>query len=278
MKRLILSISTALAISAPVVGHAALIGLSSTTDSIYRIDETTGAATLIAKTDRNASLSGLSFLDGNLYGTDLLGDPLRTGVIDTTTGAVTGVSDQDGSVNWHGLASDEEAGLLYSIDIRDGKLKSLTADGTVTTIGSTSGSGMPLGISGSGMAYDDANDILYATNGSGGLYTVSTVTGASTLIGDTGIGSLVSAGLAYDEDADTLFAMVGSSGFSTLYSLDIVTGGPATLIGSDRGVADIDGLAWVSEVSGVPPVPVPSSLPLLLGGAGLLAALRRRKG
>ena len=92
------------------------------------------------------------------------------------------------------------------------------------------------------MAYDDGNNILYAT-GSNSLYSVDTALGTSTLIGAFGI-SLATIGLAYDEINGILYANSGGTG--SLYTISTVTGA-VTLIGTN-GVSMIDGLAWITEV------------------------------
>ena len=121
------------------------------------------------------------------------------------------------------------------------------------------------------MAFDDANDILYAT-GSGGLYTVDTTTGTSTLIGSMGIGT-GRIGLAFDELTGLLYA--NSSDTQSLYLVSIITGA-ATLIGAN-GIGGIDGLAWIESLE-VSDVPVPAALPLFLAGmAGLGFAGRRNR-
>ncbi len=245
--------------------QAGLIGLSSgSPGKVYSIDAGTGAATLLAAT-ADTSLVGATFLGGKLYGSDVVDQSgFTVGTIDLVTGAYTVVGNQDGSSNWHGLASDEAAGLIYTIDINDGnKLKSMTAGGVVTTIGSGTG------IDGRGMAYDGVNGILYAT-GFGSLYTVDVGLGTATLIGSLGIsdGHL---GLAYDDLAGVLYANDGQG--HGLYSVDVATG-VASLIGGN-GVTDIiDGLAWQPDIDGVPE---PGVLALL--GASLLgfAASRRRR-
>lgn len=244
---------------------AALFGLSSNTNSLYSIDAGTGAATLIGATGFNVSLTGLSFADGVLYGTDIFNLPggLYMATIDTTTGAATGFSDQDGSINWHGLAS-MESGPLYTIDIDDNNiLKSITTGGVVTSIGSGAG------IDGRGMAYDDGNGILYATGGSS-LYTVDTTTGTSSLIGNMGLNTSYF-GLAFDEINGILYG--NGADANSLYRIDVTTGA-ATLIGAN-GVSDIDGLAWIEM--DVPRIPVPAALPLLASGIGALAVMRRRR-
>ncbi|MCH7519899.1 MAG: IPTL-CTERM sorting domain-containing protein [Candidatus Dadabacteria bacterium] len=163
-------------------------------------------------------------------------------------------------------------GVLYTLD-RDNNdiLTAQFPDGSVATIGSGAG------IAGTGMAYDDANDILYAMN-SNGLYTVSTVTGNSNFIGPTGISNVgINIGLAYDEINRILYANTGNSG--ELYTLDVTTGS-ATLVGSN-GVSGIDGLAWLDDCGVVATIPTLSEWGLIamagvLGIVGFMV-IRRRK-
>jgi len=233
-----------------------LYGIQSWSNGVFKIDETTGVATQLSTCSAFLSLSGASFLHGELYATDVLGGPgLYYGSIDVPTGAYTGVHGQDGGVNWHGLASSDAKGLTWSIDQDAGDiLKSTDASGATTTIGYA-------GIDGRGMAYDDNHGILYATTFPGQLYTVDIDTAEATLIGDMGIATDL-VGLAYDEFTDTLYANEGGSSMS-LYTVDTATGA-ATLVGAN-GFVNIDGLAWIPE---------PCSLGLLV--VGVLVARRRR--
>ena len=231
-----------------------LYGIQSWASGVYKIDESTGAATFISST-ASPSLVGASFLDGELYACDMFGGGGYYGTIDVLTGAYTGIHDQGGDVNWHGLASSDALGLTWAIGQGTGNsLISTDKGGSMTVIG-------PTGIDGRGMAYDDTHGILYATNNASGLYTVDISTGAARLIGDMGIArDLI--GLAYDEVTQTLYANEGGTSMS-LYTVDVTTG-LATLVGAN-GVNNIDGLAWIPE---------PTSLCLLAIGG--VFVLRRR--
>ena len=239
-----------------------LYAFSSWTSEVWSIDESTGEATHLTDTTAG-SFSGASFLGGEMYGTDIWFDPYEftVGTIDLDTGAYAYVSDQGGSWNWHGLASSDGAGVLWSIDQDAGNvLTSLAPDGTITSIGST---GV---VDGRGMAYDDTNGILYATGGYGSagathLYTVDVADGATADLGSTGLDTFL-IGLAYDESTQTLYANDGNTG--DLYTVS-TTDGSATHVGSNLASdVTIDSLAWIPE---------PASLGLLAIGALLL---RRR--
>jgi hypothetical protein len=260
---LIFAVVSSFAFAPP--SHAILYGVSDGNPGVlYRINEASGLATLIAPVvPGNVSLTGASFLGGQLYGTDVFGSANTMGTIDTATGAFNPTISQGFSLNWHGLASDESAGLLYTIDIDDGnKLKSITSGGVVTTIGAGTG------IDGRGMAYDGVNDILYATRSfDSGLYTVDTTTGTAQFIGSMGLNTN-RIGLAYDEDTQTLYANEGDSTYS-LYTIDVTTGA-ATLVGPNFAIL-INGLAWA------PSIPEPTTFAIVAIGAAASVGLGRRR-
>jgi hypothetical protein len=237
------------------IANAGLIGISSFaktgTSKIYNINPSTGEATFIATAGANYTGVGLTFYRGELFASDLMfhiGEPwvVQTAIIDITSavGVSTAISDQDGGLNWHGLASDESAGLLYTIDIDDNfKLKSMTSDGHITSIGSGTG------IAGDGMAFDDTHKILYSVDRwDGNLYKVDTETGVADLIGPLNIGlGWWWYGLAYDEINGVLYGnfCLNPTLNGSLFTIDTLSGN-ATLVGLNN-VDAIEGLAWFPD-------------------------------
>lgn len=265
-----------------------LIGLSSSSPGVlYSINATNGQATLFIETDvQVASIVGLSYIEGTLYGSDLedypgslFPDEFTVGSI-APNGVTTFLNDQNESSNWWGLASDDcGENILYATDSDNNNiLTTLTPDGTLQTIGTGSEIGF------GGMAYDDENEILYALSGDDqtmNLYRISTTTGDLTLIGSIGdFESTINTGLAYDEINQILYANF----FGALYTLNVNTG-VATLVGQNNvDGEEIDGLAWLDSCG---PPPLPREVPTLsewglIAMAGILGlvgfmVMRRRK-
>ncbi len=249
--------------------HADLIAIRSgggSSSSLFQLDESTGAATLLTNVNGANDLgqiAGLTFLGGELFASDIFGDNnLRTGSINTNTGLFTGISDQDGSINWHSLAADEQAGILYAVESGSNVLKSLTPQGATTTIGSG------LGVNMAGLAFDDGNGILYGLGQDRGLYTIDTTLGTKSLVGVaislSSSGNQNSRGLAYDENTDTLYV----SDTNGLFSLN-VNNGSATFIGS-HNQGFLDGLAFLDTS-----IPEPSTYFLLFLALGVFTVKKR---
>jgi probable HAF family extracellular repeat protein len=195
-----------------------LYGLSSSSPgSLYTINEATGAATFVTNLSGtiDTSFVGIDFLHGTLYATDVVAaagpfkGQITFGSIDISTGAYIPINHQGGSLNWHGLAANEAANLLYTVDLSTDAhvLKSITPFGVITAIGTGTG------IDGRGMAYDNAHGILYAVNGSdNSLYTIDTTRGTSTLVGSLGISGVVRVGLEFDSTTGILYADDATNG------------------------------------------------------------------
>jgi hypothetical protein len=263
---LALSLTSFAALAAMSHGQGVMYGVSNNgtaASSLYTINTATGAATVVGSLGFSASFSGLEYMNGSLYVTDLFANGgFNFGSINPATGAATVIAAQ-GSLNMWGLAANPSLNLFYTVDLDAGNvLKSITPAGVITTIGATG-----VGFFGTGMAFRASTNTLFATGFDGSLYTINTTTGAATIVGSTGL-SFTNAwqGLAFD-GSGTLFLNAADN--DNLYTINTTTGA-ATLVGANGPTNGngIDGLAFA-------PVPEPASMAAL--GLGALALLRKRR-
>lgn len=261
-----------------------LFGLTSSEPAqIYSINPNTGQAALYINGNGGSSIVGLSFVHGTPYGSDLYDFPGAQNDYNVGSfapnGVITFLNGQNGSANWQGLASNDcEEGVLYSMDNEDNEYPLIAQglDGSTTTIGNTF-------VDLVGLAYDDANNILYGIEEGGNLYIVSVETAAAQLIGPTGMPDNGNRyGLAYDEINEILYAVAGDSGEGSnqLYTVNTDTG-VASFVGTINVDDTLDGLAWRDDCGFVRTVPTLSEWGLiamagLIGLIGLYAISRKR--
>src|SRR5688572_32283611 len=151
-------------LATPTSAFAGLIGLQFLTGNLYAIDEETGTATPYdsLQSPYFGAHSGLAYLDGRLYVTNIFeppfsGVPASFGTIDLANGSFTPVNQQGGSRNLHGLAADPVNRVLYSIDQDNGNmLLALTPDGLISPIAQA-------GLQGRALAFNTADRFLYSS-------------------------------------------------------------------------------------------------------------------
>lgn len=193
---------------------------STTTDDLYSVDLSTGAATLIGSASNNGLSSPADLAwrydTHEMWTIDLSGGEL--GVIDLATAVFT-PRVQTSLSGWQGLAWDPRSQLFYA---------SNQTGGTTYTIDPATGTVTALGASGFGhlssMKVDATGTLWGVVFGSGAIVTVDKTTGAATQVATT----LANFG-DVSVDHDGVFYGSNSSDDS-LHQIDMTTG-MATLIG-----------------------------------------------
>ncbi len=156
---------------------------------------------------------------------EFVGGSDNWGPIDLTTGAFSQTGNTGELLSGLGVGP---GGLLYGGLDASGTLYQVNpANGTLTTVGTSS------------VAYNDFGSTtsgVYALDTSGNLYSVNTTTGATTLIGPTGLNVSFTIGLS--TGSETLYFTDGA----TLYSINTSTGA-ATEIGN-TGIGGVGALVY----------------------------------
>lgn len=219
-----------------------LYGTNNSTTELLRINQETGAASVVGTTlvtndpfGRATDIAGLAFDSVNniLYGLAGTADFLVK--IDVNTGGAFAIND--------GFFDPSQTNVLRPFT------------------------------SAQGLAFDPNQQILYATNLKGAfgeLFTIDVTSGRGTLVNAITGSALAGTalGLAFDPSTNTLYGVIPSGANSQLVSINTATA-EATVIGL-VGHQGLGGLAFGSGSS----VPEPSTLPLI--GLGMLGLAYRR--
>jgi hypothetical protein len=264
------------------VGHASttgvLYGLNSVSNdpsTLYTLDTTTGAVTSavpLTGTAIYASYTDLAYLNGTLYACDVFGTS-GFGVvsINTTTGATNLLYNQGMNTNWHAMAADPNAGVLYAAT--NELIRYNPATNVATPVGALS---IPNDAF-EGLAFDPASNQLYGVSYHGDLYRIDTVTAVPTFLGSTGVeGPQSGLGLTYDSSSATFYLSAAGDmaaptveGRSPIYRFTLATISTPQLI----GIPVVDGYG----IDGVEFVVIPEPSGMVLLAAGVLTLLRRHR-
>lgn len=225
------------------------------TQSLYRIDPITGAASLVGNTGIR-QINGLAF-DSSTATMYALTTDSKLYRINLLNGASNLIASRADTLPEGDIAFGPDGDFIATRGFELGSLNRSTAG--FSPIGGMGAAANDV----SGLAFDGSGALFgYAKNGTleDTLLSINPDTGSASVIGPTGISTAPAVGgLAFDSDLSTLFLSDGAS----LYSVNRDTGA-ASLIGA-HGVSGFSGLA----------VPAPGAAAGLLGLA--LAAARRRR-
>ena len=212
----------------PGIAYAASNG-GTVPGSLYSIDKTTGAPTAIGSLGLT-EIQGLTIhpVTKELYGT--LSTTTATNIYRLSSGYGDALYLQTVPIpNMRAIAFTLTGDTLYGAT-KNGDLFRINL-----TTGDTLRIGTAAGITYSSLAFNPVTGVLWASvrpnlSGKDKIYTVSTATGAATLVGATGFGT-VNAGIAFDM-LGQLYAVTGTgTQVNTLISINTTTG-VGTLIGS----------------------------------------------
>ena len=149
-------------------------------------DGVTGAS-LGASNPTADSFQGLEYVGGTLFATGFGGSSTILYTLDPVTGQETVVADTGLTNPLNGLAYDVDAGIMYASSGRTQELFTIDlGTGVPTLVGS-------MGVTVGSIEFG-ASGLLYGGGGQqqrGNIYTIDPLTGSSTLVGATGLGTVV---------------------------------------------------------------------------------------
>ena len=231
-------------------GTGVMYGVDRSSDSLYTVDLTTGAWTLVGDTGiNNPERMAYDSLNGVMYGVPDFPTPRGTYTVDLTTGAWTVFGTWSLNTAPDALVYDSDNDVLYGV--AGTNLYSVDrTTGTWTLVPNTVGAYI-------GACYVPDDSLAYAITSAGVLHSADLTTGDdSPPIGNSGI-SFGSQDIGYD--GSTIYGISNTS--DSLYTVDRTTGA-WTLVGL-TGTTNPRGLAYA-------PVGAALALPSVADQAGLV--------
>ena len=272
-QKLAAALASVILLAIPVTGHGALVGIGFG-GSVYSINETTGAGTLLGSSGFGATNSMARDSAGTLY--SATNSSLIT--INPVTGAGTLASTLSGfgaeGLSIRGLAFSS-TNVLYAvnnggspgdIDTNDLLYTINASTGAMTLIGTMAFAGVQ------SLAFSSGSTLYGFDAGGGGLITIDPLTAAATDVNPAIGGS--------GNDIQTIAFSPGGTlygGRDNLFTIDLTTGA-STLVGGGSGgtFVDVRGMEFLAAAAPVP-VPEPGTLALLgIGIVGLGFCRRKR--
>jgi hypothetical protein len=171
--------------------------------------------------------------------------PTTLGTIDTTTGAFTPIANVSGAaageLNVGGLHLDPSTGTWYALAPSGAGLNNLytidVATGNTTFVAALSDPAA-LFID---FAIDNAGNMFAHDIVTDALYSVNKTTGATTLIGVTGIAANFAQGMDFDPATNTLYATIYTgAGVGAFASIDTTTGVATTILATTPWNAEME--------------------------------------
>jgi len=223
-----------------------LYGISQLGNQLITLDTASGAGTLVGTTSINIRAFGLAFRGSKLYAWDANALLLRE--LNPATAAIVSSMDINSTAFGEGDITFRSDGIGFLSAVAPSRL--VRFDITIPNSALIA----PLVPTMDGLAFNAAGVLYGLAEGGQQLFTIDPLTGAATLVGNTGVSAAATGngGLAFDAGGK-LFAVLtnGAGSPATLYQLDPSTAA-ATLIGP-VGFNGICGLAFAP-----PPPPSPS--------------------
>lgn len=220
-------------------GPESSILYATSSGSLYTVDPTSGALSLIGATGGDIEGLGYDPNTDTLYGSEANNDELVT--LNQSTGALTQVGPFNTPFGNGGLAFDPVGNVLYLTTSSQAIRTVNTSTGQATFVGSGANIGLQ------GIAFDPQNDLIFGiSSSSDAIYRINKATAVQTLISSTGL-DIQQAGLAYDYNHRILYFYDSLS--DRLHTMDLETG-QVTAVGQVNAGINIQGLTFKPAIQG----------------------------